>query len=71
MNAVIYAYKFVYYRRAVLPCPENPKFNQLTYQEKGYGQRRWQDSTKELFQQAQYYGKRVNTTTSKGESYVQ
>lgn len=57
MTPIIYYYKFRYYRRATRPCANN--HNQLVFEEKSEDQRYWQKSTRERYEQAQYYGKRV------------
>jgi hypothetical protein len=59
MTPIIYYYKFRYYRMATRPAATG---EHVVYEEKGEDQRYWQQSTEELFEQAQYYGKRVSKT---------
>jgi hypothetical protein len=59
-----YLYKGRYFQRTPMPDGSG---NKIVYREKAEEDRLWQDSTSELFEEAQYYGKRVAKTISKSK----
>lgn len=61
MTPIIYYYKFRYYRWTTRPVAKSNALR-LVHEEKGEDDRYWQQSTRERFEQARYYGKRVKRT---------